>query len=169
MSAEGSKLQAPGKTPNAQFRVYRQPTPETSSITLFYIRKSNQSIYPFSISLRSNPGRHNQAKFTGEIPQQNPTHPPPDFGFCPAGAYPTLNSCKHTTEMANPLCQLQNLPIELILAIMKSLPDYSSLLSLLQTSRIFSRVFASAKPQVLMAILSHIFHPKPVPEALAVR
>jgi hypothetical protein len=59
--------------------------------------------------------------------------------------------------------------MELILAVMRCLPDYRSLLSLLQSSRVFLDVFTAAEPQILKAILSQLLHPKPVPEALNVR
>jgi hypothetical protein len=65
--------------------------------------------------------------------------------------------------------RLQDLPTELVLCIMKSLPDRRSLFSLLQTCRIFSTIFDSAEPQILKAILAQVFSPKAVPEALNVR
>ena len=65
--------------------------------------------------------------------------------------------------------RLQSLPIELILSIMKSLPDHRSLLSLLQTCRGFSHIFETAEAQILEAILSQLFCPRAVPEALAMR
>ncbi|KAF7503872.1 hypothetical protein GJ744_003069 [Endocarpon pusillum] len=52
---------------------------------------------------------------------------------------------------------------------MKSLPDHSSLLSLLQTCRSLSGIFDYAGPQILQAILSQLFHPRTIPEAVTVR